>query len=99
MTETVVSDRRYPLVVNNNVTTTTTVTNRETVVVENRQPVVILSGQMGPPGVRGASSLSGLEDVDLSSLQDKSILMYDSNSSKWKPSKNLENHLVNAGFF
>lgn len=66
-------------------------------VLDGKKPVVVLSGQLGPPGV---SSISLLSDVDLTqNLETDSVLMYDSNTSKWKPSKKLESHLVNAGFF
>lgn len=67
------------------------------VVVDGKTPVIILSGQIGPPGPSG--SLSAMSDVDLTSLQPNSLLIYDASSQKWKAGKNLEDHLVNAGFF
>ena len=73
------------------------VSSNQTVIVDNNKPTVVLSGQMGPPGV---SRLSYLDDVDTTqNLEQDSILMYDPNSSKWRPNKKIENHLVNAGFF
>jgi hypothetical protein len=78
--------------------TNTVVLGREnyTTVLDGKKPVVILSGQLGPPG---KSSLSLLDDVDIAQKTADSILMYDEDTGKWKPSKKLESHLVNAGFF
>lgn len=78
-------------------TETVVVSSNSTVVVDGKTPVVILSGQIGPPGP--SSSISIMSDVDLAELEDKSLLVYDAVSQKWKASKRLEDHLVNAGFF
>jgi hypothetical protein len=100
MTDSVVLKTTYPVVVNNTVLNTVSVDSTNTVVVDNNKPIVILSGQMGPPGVRGASSLTQLDDVDITqNLEQDSVLMYSQTSGKWIPSKKLESHLVNAGFF
>lgn len=78
-------------------TETIVVSSNSTVVVDGKKPVVVLSGQMGPRGP--SSSISIMSDVDLIELKDKSLLVYDVDSQKWKASKKLEDHLVNAGFF
>jgi len=70
--------------------------NTTPVVVDGKKPVVVLSGQLGPPG---ESTLSALRDVDVSTLAPNSLLLYDTVSQKWKAEKKLEDHLVNAGFF
>ena len=52
------------------------------------------------PGVPIISTLNGLTDVDLSvGLEDYSLLMYNLALGKWKPTKKLEEHYMNAGFF
>lgn len=97
MSETVVSSTLLNTVVDSKQTTTAVVDSKTVAVVDGRTPVVVLSGQLGPPG---KSDLSLLNDVDFSTPPEQdSLLMYDSNALKWKASKKLENHLVNAGFF
>lgn len=68
------------------------------VVIDDTREIIVISGSIGPKGDSG-TMLSNLQDVDNTGLEQDSVLMYDSSSSKWKPSKKLENHLINAGFF
>lgn len=64
---------------------------------QTTQKVVSTVGIQGPSGV---TELNSASDVDTTQdLQDKSLLMYDANSGKWKPSKKLEDHYMNAGHF
>lgn len=44
-------------------------------------------------------SLGDILDVDLSSLTDGSLLVYDANINKWVATKNLEKQNLNGGFW
>lgn len=52
------------------------------------------------PGITiAAAPLSGLPDVDITGLENNSLLLYNSTTGMWKPSKKLEDHFINAGQF
>lgn len=52
------------------------------------------------PGVTiAAAPLVGLPDVDITGLENNSLLLYNSATGMWKPSKKLEDHFINAGQF
>lgn len=93
---TAVVNREYTVVKDNDIPVVVTVGNNNTVTVEGKTPAVIVTGMLGPPGV---NKIADMSDIDFTGLQQDSILMYDTSSNKWKPSKKLETHLINAGFF
>ena len=63
-----------------------------------REPIISSSqGPQGPPGVSAAVSVGTLQDVDLSSLADGSLLIYSSSSQKWKASTILEKQALECG--
>lgn len=46
------------------------------------------------------TNLSEMDDVDVSvGLENNSLLMYNAPLNKWKPTKKLEDHYMNAGHF
>ena len=65
------------------------------------QPTIILSGIMGPKGSDGAvaSTMDALSDVDLTNLQEGSLLIYSTSQSKWFSSNVLNNQVLEAGQF
>jgi hypothetical protein len=64
-------------------------TIKATVNTNDNKPVVkiLIPGPMGPAGL---SSVSGADDVDASSLDDGSMLMYSGSSEKWIAKNDLE---------
>jgi hypothetical protein len=51
----------------------------------------------GGGGGGGASSMSGLTDVNLSTLVDGSLLVYNSSTSLWVATKNLDKQALDCG--
>jgi hypothetical protein len=78
-------------------TVTSTSIETVTVVQEQQNPVIVVGGIMGPPGP--SSTVSNSSDVDITTLQDGSMLVYNAADSKWQATKLLEKQVINAGFF
>jgi len=77
-----------------------TVSETETLVVSNDTAVTIVSGMMGPRGISGgAVPIAQLPDVDLTGIQDGSLLTYSSLTSKWQATNTLNNQTLEAGQF
>lgn len=76
----------------------TTVTVREqavnTVVIRDETPRTIVTGIMGPPG---KTTISALEDVNLSQLSSGSILVYNSQTQMWTSTTLLNQQTVDSG--
>ena len=72
------------------------VTDTNTVTVEVGTPTIVLAGAMGPPG---ASSLTNMEDVDASNLQDGGILVYAQATQRWTATNTLEQQILEGGQF
>lgn len=49
--------------------------------------------------VSGASSIQGLNDVDVSSLTNGSVLVYSSGSTRWVATLDLEEQNINGGSY
>ena len=78
---------------------------------EYRTPIISATqGPQGPPGLpgptgpvgpinstAGATSVSGLTDVDLTTLSDGALLVYNTASSTWKSTTILEKQSVECG--
>jgi len=62
-----------------------------------------LQGPQGPQGIQGvpgpAATISTASDVDVSTLQNGSLLVYKQETSKWTSSINLTEQYLNAGEF
>jgi hypothetical protein len=54
-------------------------------------------------GIQGLSATSGtvsqIQDVDASNLQNGSVLVYKTATNKWTSTLNLEDQFMNGGFF
>lgn len=75
--------------------TTTVVTDRgNTVVVRDQAGKTVFTGIMGPPG---KTTVSGLEDVDVTSLNPGSILVYNTQTQKWISTTLLNQQTVDSG--
>lgn len=47
--------------------------------------------------VVASNTLADLRDVDLSELEDGSVLVYDEVDEKWKSTRKLEKQIINGG--
>lgn len=65
-----------------------------TVVVKTETPKTIVTGIMGPPG---KSTISGLEDVDTTTLSSGSILVYNPLTEKWISTTLLNQQVLDSG--
>ena len=65
-----------------------------TVVIQTNQPQVIYTGIMGPPG---PSTLSGLTDVNTTTLNPGSILVYNTQTQTWISTTLLNQQTVDSG--
>lgn len=75
--------------------TTTVVTEKNnTVVIRTETPKVIVTGVMGPPG---RSTLTTLEDVDVTTLSSGSLLVYNTETQKWTSTILLNQQIVDSG--
>lgn len=75
-----------------------------TVVIERKEPVVVSSqsqtkvvvgGMIGPH----ITTLTGLSDLDITSLTDGSLLVYKVGTQKWTATTELNQQVVDAGQF
>lgn len=57
---------------------------------------VVSVGIQGPAGV---STISDAHDVDTSNLKDGSVLVYETESEKWKSTTTLNKQAIDAGEF
>lgn len=67
-----------------------------TVIVDTKTPTTIVTGIMGPPG---KTNLAQLQDLDLTVLENGSLLIYSSQAERWRSTTTLENQLLNGGAF
>jgi hypothetical protein len=71
-------------------------TNR-VVWVEQGTSQVVSVGIQGPQGVNGPNTISNATDVDSSNLQNGSVLVYNTQTSKWTSTTNLDSQNLEAG--
>lgn len=69
-------------------------TQTERVVVEQPVQHVIVTGIMAP---RNTLALNSAYDVDLSNLNDGSLLIYSTDTLKWQATKLLEKQIMEGG--
>lgn len=77
-------------------TQTVVVDTNQTVVVQDPQTKIIVTGIMGP---RGTTNIQELDNVDISNLQNGSLLVYSTAATKWKATTTLDNQTLEAGQF
>lgn len=93
-TTTIVNEQVNTLVVQTSNETGHIVTeNNNTVIVENQTNYAIVAGAIGP----SSNSIGSLLDVDLTSLADGSILVYDTSIYKWSATTLLNKQVVESG--
>lgn len=59
--------------------------------------ITIVSAAQGPQGIAGAGLISELQDVDLTTLNNGALLIYNAQASKWVSSTTLEKQIVDSG--
>lgn len=69
---------------------------QETIVIDNDVVTVITSAEQGPPGV---TRISQADDVNVSNLENGSVLVYSGSSEKWVATRLLENQSVESGHY
>jgi hypothetical protein len=74
-----------------------TISQTETIVVDNDTSVTVVTGLMGPPGT--VINLAQVPDIDISNLQNGSLLVYSAATSKWQATTTLDNQTLEAGQF
>jgi hypothetical protein len=62
-----------------------------------QEDLISVSSTIGNPAV--LETMAQVGDVDLTELNDGSVLVYDSSTSKWVSTTKLEKQLMNGGFF
>lgn len=75
---------------------TVSVDSIETVVARTPESTVVVTGVLAPPS---SSTISGSGDVDLTQLADGATLVYQQNTAKWRATRELDNQVVDGGFF
>jgi hypothetical protein len=76
-------------------------TSTETIVVESElTTVIITAGEQGPTGPQGPSTnISNAPDVDITDLQDGSLLIYSAQEQKWVANTQLTNQSLESGHY
>ena len=69
---------------------------QETVVIDNDVVTIITSAEQGPPGV---TRIGEADDVNVSNLENGSVLVYSGSSEKWVATRLLENQSVESGHY
>lgn len=76
-------------------------TKTDTIVVEETNTTVIITaGEQGPTGPQGPSTnISNAPDVDITDLQDGSLLIYSAQEQKWVANTQLTNQSLESGHY
>lgn len=74
-------------------------TQNEAVVVDSQQSTIVVTGLMGPPGIDSPQGIATLTDVDLTNLQNGSLLVYNQQTQTWIATRSLDNQIIEAGQF
>jgi hypothetical protein len=74
------------------------INQQQTVLINSDTSQVVLTGIMGPRG-GGADNIAELTDVDLTQLENGSILVYNASAAVWKATNRLDNQILEAGQF
>ncbi len=93
MTTEIIVDQKYDTIVIDN-------SSENTILVESPgQTTIITLGEQGPPGPSGIQNISQANDVNISNLENGSILVYSESSEKWVATRLLENQSVESGHY
>lgn len=76
-------------------------TKTDTVVIqEDTTTVIITAGAQGPSGAQGpATNIGDAPDVDLTDLQNGSLLIYSAQEQKWVANTQLTNQSLESGHY
>jgi len=89
MTQVIVDQRYDTIIVDDSPNNTILVKTPET-------NLIITAGEQGPPGITYINQAS---DVNVSNLENGSILVYSESSEKWVATRLLENQSVESGHY
>ena len=74
-----------------------------TIIIESPGTVTILTtGEQGPPGPAGPAGIQNINqasDVDVSNLENGSVLVYSGANEKWIATRLLENQSLESGHY
>ena len=59
---------------------------------------VVAVGIQGPPGAR-YNSINSADDIDITNLEDGSVLVYKSSTLKWRATRTLEQQNLEGGHY
>lgn len=87
------------IIVKDNSTTLVTQQAVTNVVSEGpKQPSVVVTGVMGPPGSANVR-MNMIKDVDMTQLETGAILVYNASTSKWYATNLLDHQVIESGQF
>jgi len=75
------------------------VTDEERVAIATSDNTYMPMAKLSEVGVGGGTTLAALNDVDVTGVGSGSLLNYDSDSSKWKPTSQPRNQIFDGGNF
>lgn len=78
---------------------TVAIVQTQNVVTRVRENEVVVTGGLLPRTYQAITSISGASDVDLSELEDGSMLVYEQNIERWKAVRKLEKQIMEGGFY
>lgn len=78
---------------------TVAIVQTENIVTRVRENEVVVTGGLLPRTYQAITSIGGASDVDLSELEDGSMLVYEQNIERWKAVKKLEKQIMEGGFY
>lgn len=91
MTTEIIVDQKYDLIIVDD-------SPENTILVDNPDiTTIITSAEQGPPGPPGTTTISNASDVDVSNLENGSVLVYNQPVERWVATRMLENQSVESG--
>lgn len=91
MTDTIITN-------GNNTTIVTEQPNINVVSEGTKQPSVVVTGVMGPPGSANVR-MNMIRDVDMTQLENGAVLVYNASTSKWYATNLLDHQVIESGQF
>lgn len=96
MTTEIIVDQRYDTIIVDN-------SPENTIIVESAGATTVVTvgeqGPSGPAGQAGIQNISQANDVDVSNLENGSVLVYSGSSEKWIATRLLENQSLESGHY
>lgn len=63
-----------------------------------KQPTVVVTGVMGPPGSANVR-MNMIRDVDMTQLETGAVLVYNASTAKWYATNLLDHQVIESGQF